>query len=32
MENTTNVTFKYFDESLVQRVIDFTGLTADEKA
>ena len=24
MENTTNISFKYFDQSLVQRVIDFT--------
>ena len=31
MENTTNVSFKYFDQSLVQRVIDFTELTADKK-
>ena len=30
MENT-NITFKYFDQSLVQRVIDFTELTADKK-
>ena len=30
MENT-NVSFKYFDESLVQRVINFTELAADKK-
>ena len=31
MENNTNITFKYFDQSLVQRVIDFTELAADKK-
>ena len=31
MENTTNISFKYFDQSLVQRVIDFTELNADKK-
>ena len=31
MENTINITFKYFDQSLVQRVIDFTELSADKK-
>lgn len=31
MENKINITFKYFDQSLVQRVIDFTDLAADKK-
>ena len=31
MENTNKISFKYFDQSLVQRVIDFTELTADKK-
>ncbi len=31
MENTTNISFKYFDQSLVQRVIDFTELDAEQK-
>ena len=31
MENNNKISFKYFDQSLVQRVIDFTDLTADKK-
>ena len=31
MENITNVSFKYFDESLVQRVKDFANLPQDTK-
>ena len=31
MENNTNIAFKYFDQSLVQRVIDFSELAADKK-
>ena len=31
MENITNVSFKYFDESLVQRVKDFANLPQDAK-
>jgi len=31
MEEKVNVTFKFFDEALVQRVIDFTGLGDAEK-
>ena len=31
MENNTNISFKYFDQSLVQRVIDFSELADDKK-
>ena len=31
MEQNTTVSFKFFDESLVQRVIDFTELSNDQK-
>ena len=31
MENTNTISFKYFDQSLVQRVIDFAELAADKK-
>ena len=32
MENNTIVSFKYFDQALVQRVIDFTELNVDKKS
>ena len=31
MEQNTNVSFRFFDQALVQRVIDFTELSADAK-
>ena len=31
MEQNTNVSFRFFDQTLVQRVIDFTELSADAK-
>ena len=31
MEQTTNVSFVYFDQALVQRVIDFTEYSSDKK-
>ena len=31
MEKTTNVSFNFFDQTLVQRVIDFTELSDEAK-